>query len=308
MCLYKTVINMYNVPMNSEITVYDHHLSLDNPFRVDSYFCKANREPVIPDMHYALHIGILKRGKLTSRIGGCTRTISEGQIWFVGTWEPHYAIEIQEDSEIVLCTLIMEGLGIATPFYYINWHLPFIVPPESRPQVEDRKSKMIVLNITGDILQAFDSGLVENHKKCAMWLKIHELLLFIISNSDLNQGKTDESENIFMRIMPAIELIRIGEHQLLSLGDAAKACGLGKSRFSSLFKKATGLSFGKFAISSRLNGALSDVRNTDLPLKIIAEKWSFFDFSHFYHLFRQNFNHSPGEFREMYRNMLRRNS
>lgn len=294
--------------MKPEIIEFDYHFDLGNPFRVDSYFCKASREPVIPDMHYALHIGILKRGKLTSCIGGFARDILPGQLWFIGAWEPHYAVEIQEDSEIVLCTILMEGLGIAAPFYNINWLLPFIVPPESRPQAEDRESRETVLNIAKEILRSLDSGLDENQTKCVQWLKIHELLLFIISNSGLNRGKNADGGEIFMRIMPAIELIRTGNHQLLSLGDAAKACGLGKSRFSSLFKKATGLSFAKFAMSFRLSGALSDVRNTDLPFKTIAEKWDFFDLSHFHHLFRQHLKHSPSEFRELYRSLLRRNS
>ncbi|MEI6423615.1 MAG: hypothetical protein WCP55_15460, partial [Lentisphaerota bacterium] len=268
---------MYIIPMKSEIIVFDHQLSLDNPFRVQRLFCKASREPVIPDMHYALHIGILKCGKLTSCIGASARDILPGQLWFIGAWEPHYAVEIQEDAEIVLCTILMEGLGIATPFYNINWHLPFIVPPESRPQAEDPESMETVLNIAKEILRSLDSGLDENQRKCVQWLKIHELLLFIISNSGLNRGKNADGGEIFMRIMPAIALIRTGNHQLLSLGDAAKACGLGKSRFCSLFKKATGLSFARFAMSSRLSGALSDVRNTDLPFKTIAEKWDFFD-------------------------------
>ena len=299
---------MYNVPMKSETIVFDHHLSLDNPFRVQRYFSRATKGPAIPDMHYALHIGILKRGKLTNCIDGRKRDISPGQLWFTGTWEPHYTVEVKEDAEIVLCTILMEGLGIAAPFYNMNWHLPFIVRPESRPQAENRESKKTVLSIAKEILRSLDSGLDENQTKCVQWLKIHELLIFIISNSGLNRGKNAEGGEIFMRIMPAIALIRTGNHQLLSLGDAAKACGLGKSRFSSLFKKATGLSFAKFAMSSRLSGALSDVRSTDLPFKTISGKWDFFDFSHFYHLFRKHLKHSPSEFRELHRKLPHRNS
>jgi len=83
----------------------------------------------------------------------------------------------------------------------------------------------------------------------------------------------------------------------ISLDDAAKSCGIGRSRFSSIFSETMGISFSRFALRSRVSMAAQMLRTSKAPVKEIAEKYGFLELSHFYHVFKNHFNCSPAHYR-----------
>ncbi|MBO5959854.1 MAG: helix-turn-helix transcriptional regulator, partial [Lentisphaeria bacterium] len=81
-----------------------------------------------------------------------------------------------------------------------------------------------------------------------------------------------------------------------SLSEAAKMCALSPSRFSELFRRTMGVSYGKFAIRVRMSNAAKDLLSGRFSLEEISQKWGFFDSAHFCHSFKKFYRISPSQF------------
>jgi AraC-like DNA-binding protein len=99
------------------------------------------------------------------------------------------------------------------------------------------------------------------------------------------------------RIMPALALLHERTPRLVSREEAARACGLGRSRFTMLFHETMGVSFKTFRKRSRIAFAANMLLTSDLPLGTVAERAGFADTSHLHHSFVQEYNCTPGQYR-----------
>ena len=77
--------------MNSEPDVirWDYHLTPERPVRLFHYrrACYV-REPR-PDMHYAVHVGVMLAGAMEGHYLEDRLHLGPGDVWFTGPWEPH---------------------------------------------------------------------------------------------------------------------------------------------------------------------------------------------------------------------------
>lgn len=278
-----------------EPTKWDHKLTLDKPFRIECYINDSGNHEMRPDIHYALHLGVLLKGRFESVFSNYRHVNRPGDVWFTGPWEPH-ASKRMGFSDILLCTILPEKIGEIGFVNELNWLLPFIVPVQDRPRDYNDCVRTQVISLANEIKDAAELKTQAGDIIC--WLKIHELLLTLIYRTDFcKRIDTTRQSDALERILPAVRLVRETKGMTVSIDDAASACNLGKSRFCDLFKKAMGITFGKFATRVRIGMAAAEVKNSNLPLKEIAASWGFFDESHFYRVFRQYFNCSPNKFR-----------
>jgi len=130
------------------------------------------------------------------------------------------------------------------------------------------------------------------------WLSIHQLILRAISSMG-KRGDIDCSLNFrsgFWRIKPAVNLVRTAESRPPNLGDAARACSLSPSRFSEIFRRSMGVSYGQFTNKVRIANAAKDLVSGNKTIEEVAVKWGFFDSSHFCHAFRKFYKRSPRQF------------
>ena len=281
----------------SEAYKYDFHLSADNPLNVMYSMSPARKSESIPDMHYSLHLGILLDGSMNSLYENSQMRQNAGDFWLTAPWEPHATQRIGKPLEIVLLTILPEKLGDIGFNPGINWLLPFIVPAMDRPRATSKSMKKKIIELGREINEEWSRD--NKYGKINCWLKLHELLLYIIDSSGFSQRPEIKIQNAALeRILPAIELARATTNEQVSLETAAKACYLGKSRFSDLFKTAMGTSFGKFSKRVRVGAAAAEIAKNTLPVKDIAIKRGFYDESHFCRTFRQYFHCSPSEFRQ----------
>jgi AraC-like DNA-binding protein len=280
-----------------EPTKYDFHLTMDNPLKVMYMLSPAGTYDAMPDMHYALHLGILLSGKMESVYEDFRVERNPGDFWFTAPWEPHATGRKGFALEILLITILPEKLGDIGFSKGINWLLPFIVPPSERPRIVSQKMRKEVLRLAGEIKSAESRKDKFGGINC--WLKTHELLLTIIDESGFTERPEVKMQNMALeRILPAVKMAREAKENLVLLGDAARACHLGKSRFSDLFKTAMGTTFGKFSNRVRIGAAAAEIAKNNLPVKEIANSWGFYDESHFCRVFRKYFHCSPNEFRQ----------
>jgi AraC-like DNA-binding protein len=226
-------------------------------------------------------------------------SIGAGQMYWTSCWEPHASRPSKNLMTYVVATLSLESLGSFIPFDEINWLAPFFANPPERPKPEDRKQRKDILKLGREILK------LQKYKpdgwKTLQWLKIHELIILSSQNWTPPSQLGNLSE--ISRIMPAVQLARKCVKTPAQLEDAAAACNLSRSRFSSVFTQTMGISYAKFALRSRLSSAAALLSSSHEPIKEIAEQCGFQEISHFYHAFGKHFHCSPAEFRDSKRNL-----
>ena len=121
------------------------------------------------------------------------------------------------------------------------------------------------------------------------------ILLVIIAcaeQSDVAEGRANG------RLMDVIDSIRRNPAQTAPIDELARRAALSESRFSFLFKQATGLPPHAFIVSCRIEEAKRRLRETDAPIAKIARDLGFASPRHLTTQFRQHCDIAPRQFRE----------
>ncbi|MFA7229819.1 MAG: AraC family transcriptional regulator [Victivallaceae bacterium] len=275
---------------------YDFHLTMSNPFILKLNTTLKKDHKIKPDIHYAMHLGILLEGRFEVIYEDSRLLINPGDVWFTAPWEPHSAIIVSDCMKALTFAVLPEKLGDIGLPNQTDWMLPFTAPIYNRPRVANDDMRTRVFHLAEEIVELVDN--METFKRSLSWLKLHELLIVMMEGSGFfkHTGFSIQNEAL-KRVLPAVKLARQTNNEVLTIDEAAKACGMGKSLFYNLFKTAIGTSFGKFYSRVRIGSSASDLLSANLPIKEIGEKWGFYDESHFCKTFRQYFHCSPKEFR-----------
>ena len=101
------------------------------------------------------------------------------------------------------------------------------------------------------------------------------------------------------RVVPALVHASAGDR--VSARAAADACRLSLSGFHQAFRRTMGMSYGKFALRSRLALAAHALLDADLPVQAIAERTGFVDASHLHRQFVAHYRCTPADYRQRVR-------
>lgn len=88
----------------------------------------------------------------------------------------------------------------------------------------------------------------------------------------------------------------------ISLQEAADELGLNREYFCRFFKQNTGTSFIKYVNQVRINRIYQDLLCTDDSIQDIMEKHGFYNQKLFYRMFKERYECTPREMRNMARN------
>lgn len=280
-------------------------LTILSPFDIASEYSRLPTEEFRGDSHYALQICIVLHGASEVVFEDYGRIYRSGELWWNMCWEAHAYRFIGKRTFVVAVNLDVEQLGACSPFGDCNWLMPFVAETSRRFCPSDEKDLEFVRQ-TGRLLFHLYRKRPPNWRILS-WLRIHELLLLAISRMGA-QGSVPDREkqapssasgdpkNSFTRIRYALNKVWSAETRPPSLSAAARMCSLSPSRFSELFRKTMGVSYGKFAIRVRMASAAKDLLSGHYSLEEIAQKWGFFDSAHFCHSFKQFYHVSPRQF------------
>jgi AraC-like DNA-binding protein len=273
-----------------------HGLDVTNPFQISLAYIPHKRNFYSGDIHYDMQMIITLSGREDVAFSGFKASFLAGQIWWTSPWEPHAGRIASDHFGVMAITISPEFLGSIDPFQNVDWLLPFVLPPARRPTPRTRAERLSVLLKAREIIQ------LERHKpygwRTLQWFKIHEIIIRMIQlipDSEIKSWAGGKM-SLFARIMPAIQMVKKNPLQSLSLDNAAKACGLGRSSFCSAFKQVMGIGFGRFALRARINQAAQMLCSEQASIKDVAFACDFKDLGHFYHVFSRFFNCTPSEF------------
>lgn len=273
-------------------------LSILTPFDIKAEYSRLPDEDFHGDSHYALQFCIVLHGAAELVFEDFSRIYRPGEIWWNMCWEPHAYRFAGRNTFIVAVNLDVEQLGACSPFGGCNWLTPFVAESRKRYCPESWDDCQFVLETGRSLYHA--SRKKPANWKISCWLMIHQLLLHSIQrmehwNTASSLGDI-RNQNTFTRIRYALNHVWSAETRPPSLTEAAALCSLSPSRFSELFRKAMGVSYGKFAIRVRMSNAAKDLLAGKLSLDEVAQKWGFFDSAHFCHAFKKFYRVSPGQF------------
>jgi AraC-like DNA-binding protein len=174
-----------------------------------------------------------------------------------------------------------------------DWQSPFVVPAAERPEIP----------VTArSAMQKLGRQLCESLAAPApQRFLLHRMLVYQLLLA-LPRVPTAAAaglpEDGWARINRAVELV-FRQRRYVSSSEAAKECALSHKALNALFGRAVGVSFAKFALRYRLQGAASRLLESSDPVKAIARDWGFVDASHFHASFRASYGCSPARYREL---------
>jgi AraC-like DNA-binding protein len=246
------------------------------------------------DMHYALELGIVLSGRMERIYQEYRRAIQAGQIWLCGAWEPHGWRVIAGPCRVVVITIFPPMLA-NTAFPEIasfDWMAPFTLPAKDRaevPQTLRREIKRLAHDFTRSVeMPPHQRGVMQR-------VLLYRLLLQLPQVQESTPRRFVPSET-YSTINRAIELV-LQRRSYVTSREAARACALSLKSFNRLFENVMGVSFPKFALRYRLQGAATRLLESREPLKAIARDWGFADASHLHACFRTAYGCSPAQYR-----------
>ncbi|WP_211184593.1 helix-turn-helix domain-containing protein [Paenibacillus lemnae] len=163
---------------------------------------------------------------------------------------------------------------------------------------------MIVMQETGislDQVNIRDSSLVEEllqlyvSADIEIWFKTRIIRPMICVFRDRQDS---QYQNLSEQI---IEIIRSEYDRNITLEECAARLHYNNFYLSSVFKKETNMSFSEYLTQYRLNMSKKWLRETDMPVKDIAEKLTYNNSQNFIRSFRKLEGMTPGQFRSKYR-------
>jgi len=250
-------------------------------------------------VHPGLEVGLVLRGRIDMTFERAEVACGAGQAWLCGMWEPH-AWEIREPGTrsialVFLPELLAEQPVDAPPYFDL-----FALPAERRPLVQDPEMRQELAEIGRAIAR-------ELRGQKAHWQSMVRLDLLRLLGEHLRAGGAEAPGGIetgaprdrckLPQIMPAIKLIRDTPWARITAAEAATRCGVSESTFRDTFKRAMGISFGRFRLSARLAYAAHRLLYTDHTVEAVAGEAGFTDSSHLHRAFREHFGCSPAAYR-----------
>lgn len=281
------------------VVQYDYHLSADHPITgFAKSYAHVDPQPWF-DMHVALEIGILMRGRVERYWETMQATLSPGDVWLSGVFERNGYRVVRQPCDVVVMFVWPDSLShtVLPELPDQNWLSLFTRAAHARPQTTTAQ-RATVLDI-GRRLQRLgvDDGQVANARRRLLLL---ELLLLFMDASPASGRDRHTAADGYERIAPAIDLA-LRSRTFVSQDAGASACGMNRHNFRRAFESLLGVSFTRFALRHRLQGAAVDMTHSDSPMKAIASSWGFTDQSHLHHVFKREYGCAPRAYRDQHR-------
>ena len=252
----------------------------------------ARKQPLRYDMHFALELGVVLRGRMERVFQDARVTLGPGEAWIEGMWEPHGWRPLAAGTDslaVVMLPQWVAGLHFAEA-PGVSWMALFTAPAAGRAPLPT-PARRELLGIAGRLIAIPDSDVWSRVRQS---LAVMELMILLRRHWSAPDVHTDLRAPA--RLDAALRLV-FESARFVSASEAARVCGLGRNRFQREFELLMGLSFPKFSLGYRLARARRDLIETNEPLKTLAARWGFTDASHMHRHFLRAFQRTPAEIR-----------
>lgn len=150
-------------------------------------------------------------------------------------------------------------------------------------------NRLALAESTGELYRSIE--------RCADFEEMKNLVIRTLEN--LEDGQTLSQTNYSTYVAKAVRYIEKNYARIGNASDVARDVGLNVDYLCHLFKQETGVTFNQFLNSTRMNRAIWLLNNTQMKSYEIAEQVGYSNQGYFSRLFKQKFQMSPYEFRNM---------
>ena len=288
-----------DLPLSSHPPYLGNSLSGMHPVRAS---CVTHPEPtpLQVSVHEGMELGILLSGNHECHLEGHTIATGPGDVWLVGTWEPHRwrcrAPQTRQLSLVFIPEFLPEEVLRGD-----IWQPMFACQPRYRPNPSG-ETRTAVIAIGEEIAHECEEK--SEGWQTAIRLLTARLLLLLARDWDAPPDAKNTRRlpsSTYRRILPALASLHAEPAKRLSLGDAGALCGLSPAQFARIFVRTTGISFGRFRTRAHLALAAHHLLRSDLSIERVADLSGFTDASHLHRQFLRAYGVSPGRYRELNR-------
>jgi AraC-like DNA-binding protein len=249
------------------------------------------------DMHDALECGFVLEGRL-KRYWGSTRQarlLGPGCIWFCPSYEPNGYRLVETPCRLAVFEIrpqFIASLHFAQA-PTVDWLQAFSAPWRERPgRVKDLAALRALLERLEWALHQRDPL-----RRVQVQTILVDFLCMVMAAQRNRPARPGRNRELHEGLRTAIELV-LRTQERVDNTTGAKACGMSVDQFMRAFRSVMGVSFIRFGLRHRLQGAAHALTSGDRPLKAIAAEWGFADESHLSHLFVKHMNCTPSIYRE----------
>ncbi|MBM3847981.1 MAG: helix-turn-helix domain-containing protein [Verrucomicrobia bacterium] len=282
-----------------------HELQLPDgfPFTVSLFQYREGTITQRLTWHQRLELLMPLDGPLRERMGDLVVDLMPGDILVMDNLKPHQVLDVPGlKTRAVVITFLPECVFSpgAPPADYA-FLLPFFRKVEGQPQVLRADSPLAneAHDAIGRLLECHFSGPgLHRAAGCKAWLLVLlHALIEEFRTSALDRVDILQRRERVARLKPLFDHVREHYADSIPLGEAAALCGMSKAIFGREFRKASGMTLGKYLNQIRMRHAVELLEETREPIAVIAMRLGFSDQSHFDRRFRRTFGRTPSQHR-----------
>jgi len=288
-----------------QITQGIHHWPFDPLFPIDfRYFWFEKQSAIEMNRHDYFEIVYVMSGTTDFKIEKRSFKVGKGDLVIIGP--DLYHTNVTSSSVGLACLyfapqLIVSSCGNEENAGYL---VPFVRQGANFPHVISKHAN-VPKSVFND-MQRISSELPAESSRARLSVRTYLKYVLVSLVQHYSEyleelGKAERNERSLQRLKPSLALVEDHSHETILIRDAARACGMSKSRFMSYFKACTGKTFLSYLNCYRISKARELLRNTDHPVSEIAQEVGFCDQSHFGFTFRQASGISPFAYRQLCR-------
>jgi len=163
----------------------------------------------------------------------------------------------------------------------------------------------IPLSVSAPLRAAFSPDLQDNLQRMFAQSKVLEYLCALCTCLVVRESSKPLLQARPARLQALHEYLTQLEGRLPSLGELALQFGMSARRLNTVFAEQYGLPIYAFIADWRLNEAFVAIRDSDVALKVLADRLGYSHVNHFSRAFRRKFGHPPGQLRGQLRDRRR---
>jgi AraC-like DNA-binding protein/mannose-6-phosphate isomerase-like protein (cupin superfamily) len=278
------------------------------PLSLRAFRYRAGRFTQGATWHEQLELFCVVDGVVDVRMGSQTVKLGPGDLLVVDNQKLHHVVDHPRlDARVVVVSFLPElvySLGSSSHDY--AFLLPFYAQLEERPNVlrSTDPAAQEAAAALGQLVAEFFAPPETPYREAACKARLLGLLTVLLrrfQDADVMRWQFERRRQMAQRFVRLLEHLRRPEAGKLSLGEAARMCGMSTASFTRSFKQVAGMPYLAYVTHLRLGEAARLLRIGDRSIAEIADALGFADQSHFDRRFKRAFGTTPSQFQRRHR-------
>lgn len=276
----------------STIKIYNEEI-LDSQTEIHYAFHKSLRDITVKHTHDFYEIFLITKGKVQHLINDHKQIIEEGTMIFIRPSDVHFYQKFEDNN--------VELINLAFPKTTMNELLNYLGNGfDSDRLLETKLPPSMILSGTEKniLMKRFENlHLLPIERKNEIRTSLRILLAEIITNY-FSKSFWVERSSVPKWLEETRSEMQKKENFLIGFAAMNKFSDKSKEHLCREFKRHYNLTPTEYINDLRLNYSANLLMTTDESIPYISLESGFENLSHYYHLFKNKFNMSPGEFRK----------